>query len=130
MLPIVKVWTLDERRELRRRFPGTADSELAVLFGTSEDDVRAEAARLALGKDKDFFKSPMPRWTPVQIERLRALYPDHATLEIARLLGRTKESVFWKARELGLRKTELRVSMVGHENVRLRRRWPVPRNTG
>jgi len=44
-------------------------------------------------------------WSPSDIELLRQLYPHKRTIDIAAQLGRTVETVFTKARQLGLKKT-------------------------
>lgn len=45
-------------------------------------------------------------WTPVEERRLRRMYPSRSTHEVAEKLGRTVATVYRKARDLGLRKSE------------------------
>ena len=45
-------------------------------------------------------------WTPEEEVRLRDLYPDHPSHEVARALGRSRCAVFQRARLLGLGKSE------------------------
>lgn len=46
------------------------------------------------------------RWTPDEIAHLRLWFPDHATIEVARALGRPYTSVAQKAAVIGLVKSE------------------------
>lgn len=127
----MKRWTLDERAELRRIYPRSDDAELARRFGTTVEEVQAEASRHALGKDKAKFRgAPMPRWSAEELERLQELYPSHSNREIARVLGRTEASVTRQGARLGLRKSEARRALAGVENVQLRRVAPPKRSAG
>ncbi len=45
-------------------------------------------------------------WTPIEIETLAQLYPDTRTADLAALLGRPVLTVYAKAKNLGLRKSE------------------------
>lgn len=126
----VKVWTLDERRDLRALYRVAIDSELAERFHCSESELRAEARRLALSKDRRLFGGgDARRWENGELERLRELYPDHATRQIARILGRSELSVLRRATRLGLQKSALRRAVMAAEIVHVRR-WRRPRNTG
>ena len=44
-------------------------------------------------------------WHPVEIELLVALYPDHATAKLAACFDRSERSVYYKAYQLGLKKS-------------------------
>jgi hypothetical protein len=68
----------------------------------------------------------MPRWTPPEVERLRAIYPDRDNLAVAQALGRTVTSVANKANQLGLRKSPLLLADIGRANVSLRYRPAAP----
>jgi len=121
----MKLWTPDDRRELRQSYAGTEDAALAARMGISVEELRGEAGRLALSKNKAVFHGQaMPRWNDAELARLRSLYQAHSNREIGRLLGRSENSVSRKGARLGLRKNDLRRAIAGAENVRLRRTSP------
>jgi hypothetical protein len=62
----------------------------------------------------------MPRWSPAETERLRALYPDRDNLTVAKELGRTVTSVANKANQLGLKKSPGLLADIGRANVGVR----------
>ncbi len=45
------------------------------------------------------------KWHEVEVELLVALYPDHATAKLAAAFDRTERSVYYKAFQLGLKKS-------------------------
>jgi hypothetical protein len=51
-------------------------------------------------------RAPRLFWTPEEDQQLRQLYPDLTAAECGRRIGRTKASVFQRARILGLEKSE------------------------
>lgn len=118
----------EERLEFKRLYGTRSDEDLSVVFGRRLDVVRATAAELCLSKDKAFVRresrgreaTRMPRWTKAELERLVALYPSTANLEIARLLQRSVKSVVSKAHHLGLHKDIARLQEMGRENVAVR----------
>lgn len=116
-------WSPEDVRILRRDFSSTPTPKLARRLRRDEGDVEREAKRYALSKNKRLFEGQaMPRWTPEELETLRALYPTTSNLVIARQLGRSMKSVVSKASGLGLRKDETRLVEMGRENVLHRRR--------
>ena len=116
--------------QLLKELHGTRTNEdLEVCLQRSRQEIASMAARLCLSKDKRFVKSRtqeqrqrMPRWTPAEIERLAALYPDRQNLEVARLLQRSVASVANKAHQLGLVKNDELLARIGRANVALRYR--------
>ena len=62
----------------------------------------------------------MPRWSLDDIGVLREMYSGHSNLDIAKRLNRTVKSVVSKAHDLGLKKSEERLRVMGRENVRVR----------
>lgn len=46
------------------------------------------------------------QWTPTELDMLRRAYPDTVTAVLANALGRPIKSVYQKARELGISKSE------------------------
>jgi hypothetical protein len=71
-------------------------------------------------------KSAIPPrlWTAGELRRLRRLYPDSGSLEMARLLGRTRKSVNSKAKVLGLRRNRDYQAWSEREIAELRRLYP------
>ncbi|MEO0479440.1 MAG: hypothetical protein AAF196_08170 [Planctomycetota bacterium] len=105
---IDRPWSRAEQAFLRRAYGRRQDCDLALILRRHEVDVTAEAKRQGLGKDRrQIFAQgrPMPRWTEPEIERLRADFADRPTREIAKLLGRSTQSVQSKAKQLGLKKS-------------------------
>lgn len=43
-------------------------------------------------------------WLVPELAKVATLYPDHTSEEIAKILGRSKNSVQWAVRSSGLRK--------------------------
>lgn len=120
-------WTQEEIAEFKRLYGTRTDQDLALIFERSMEAVKRLAARLCLAKDKAFLKkivgpsaSKMPRWDPVEVEKLVVLYPVQANLEIAQKLNRSVKSVVSKAHNLGLKKEPDRLRQMGRENVSLR----------
>lgn len=103
------------------------DEELARFFERSLTSIRALAEDLRLAKDKAWLRrvqgpraTRMPRWTRADIRLLREQYATSANLELARKLRRSVASVVSKARLLGLKKSQKRLSSMGRENVSVR----------
>lgn len=123
-------WSQDDLAGLKRVYGTRADEDLAILFGRRVEEVRRQAERLCLGKDKAFLRrrnggqktTRMPRWTSEELEFLQELYPTVSNLEIAKRLGRSVKSVVSKAHHLGLRKDRERLREMGRQNVSLRYR--------
>ena len=67
------------------------------------------------------------RWTPSEIDALRAAYPDTPTDEVVRALGHPRSSVYAKAKSLGLRKSA--AFMASDRSGRLQRGETDPRRT-
>ena len=58
----------------------------------------------------------MPRWTKVEIKRLRKWYATLSTSELAEKLGRSEKAVSSKAHSLGLAKSEAYLENMGRKN--------------
>lgn len=122
-------WTSEEDELLTRLYGSRSDEDLSLVFTRPLRDIGLRAKELALSKDKAYrarlfgaFSTPMPRWSEADIKRLQVLYSTTPTASLARLFGRSVKSVAGMARRLHLRKTAARMSEMGRENVRLRRR--------
>lgn len=122
-------WTQHELGMLKNLYGTRTDEDLELALLRPRGEIAATAAQLCLAKDKRFARrnhkaghSPMPRWTDPEVERLRAVYPDHDNLAVARLLGRTVASVANKASQLGLRKSRDLLARIGRTNIAQRRR--------
>lgn len=125
-------WTRSEEILLKRIYSNRTDEDLEVCLSRSRAQIVKTAARLCLAKDKRFSankgrstrrkKTPMPRWSPEDEQRLEELYPDLDNLEIAKILGRTVASVANKGSQMGLRKSATSLARMGKDNVALRYR--------
>lgn len=63
-------------------------------------------------------------WTPTEIDMLRRLYPQHTSVGVARLLGRSQSSVHQKATALGIAKSpEFRAALT-RERMRTGQQHP------
>lgn len=58
-------------------------------------------------------------WMPEHLATLRAMYPDHATADVARMLGRSIQAIHEKAGKQGLKKSA--AFLAGDKSGRLRR---------
>ena len=122
-------WSRDEIAELKRIYGTRTSDDLSRVFGRSTKDIESVAKELALAKDKAFIRkikgeasTRMPRWTPAELEILRADYERCSNLDIAHRLNRSVKSVVSKAHNLGLKKSPDRLREMGRENVSLRYR--------
>lgn len=113
--------SLDSLAFLRRNFGTLSNEQLAARLGCTVQQIEAAAAELALAKNKKLFERDMPRWSAVDLDKLRRLYPLQSNLAIARELGRSVKSIMAKAARLKLTKAPERKRAMGAENVRLRR---------
>ncbi len=126
-----------ELEYLKHAYGTRPDWALTLVLGRDVHAMRRKANELCLGKHRGVepielpvlekhvvieAQAPlrMPRWTPEEVEHLRALFADRANLDIAKELGRSVKSVVAKANELGLKKTASRLRAMGRENVRIR----------
>ena len=116
-------WSRAELTFLKKIYGGRTDEDLAAALSRSVDEIAAKARELCLAKDKGVGTGiRMPRWTPDEVARLRAIYPDKTNLEIARALGRSVTSIANKAHQLGLSKSQRALRMMGRKNVAIRHR--------
>lgn len=114
-------WSAADDRLLKELYGTRRDRDLEVCLSRSVAEIRARARELCLAKDKRFASQRMPRWSEEEIEELRAWYPDHANLDVARRLGRSVVAVANKASQLGLRKSDRFLRAMGERNVSARR---------
>ncbi|MEM7515832.1 MAG: hypothetical protein AAF368_02765, partial [Planctomycetota bacterium] len=117
-------WSSEEVADLKKLYGTRTDEDLALIFGRSVREIKERAQRYCLAKDKAFIRritgettTRMPRWDQAEIDKLRELYPDHANLDIAKMLNRTVKSIVSKAHNLGLKKDDERLRAMGRENV-------------
>lgn len=121
-------WAPDEIALLKELYAGRDDVDLEVCLSRSADDIVTMATELCLRKDKGARQHrrvgpiSMPRWTDVEVARLRALYPTRQNLEIAREIGRSVTSVANKAHQLGLKKSNEVRKQIGAANAAARSR--------
>lgn len=124
--------TVDEVVRFKRFYGTRSDEDLSIIFGRRLQVIRDLGKQLCLSKDKVFLrrasggeaKTKMPRWTAVELDRLRELYPAMSNLDIAQELGRSVKSVVSKAHNLRLKKDKARLQQMGRQNVRLRYQRP------
>lgn len=115
-------WTPDELVTLRERYGSTSTDILSDLLGRPAEEIDAKATALALAKDKRSFQGQrMPRWEPVELERLEQIYPMLSNIEVAQILGRSAKSVASMASRLGIRKDPDRLVTMGKTNRQMRR---------
>ncbi len=126
-IQVDELWAREELVQFKRIYGTRTDEDLALIFGRSLEAVRRLGEELKLAKDKAFLRkldgttsTRMPRWTEAELEKLCAMYPTHANLDIAGALGRSVKSVVSKAHNLGLKKDSARLRAMGRENVSLR----------
>jgi len=114
--PACRKWTARELRLLRRRYADTPATEIAAALDRKVHEIYYQAAAQKLRKSKSFKSQFMKqqiatngplwgsRWTPAQVERLRALYPHHPTKAIVAEVGHPQSSCQQMARRLGIKK--------------------------
>lgn len=121
-------WTQEELADLKRLHGTRTDKDIARVFQRPEASVSAKATELCLAKDKAFVRklagekstTRMPRWSPDEIVKLKAMYSESSNLDIALALDRSVKSVVSKAHNLGLKKDPQRLIEMGRQNVSLR----------
>lgn len=135
--PRVGAWSPAEQKLLKQLYGTRDDRDLEVCLQRPEREIAAVAQRLCLAKDKRYLarwsgpsprpasearerRARMPRWTAAEIQRLRAVYPDHDNLTVARQLGRSVTSVANKANQLGLKKSSAVLAAIGRTNISIR----------
>lgn len=114
--PAFRKWTARELRLLRKRYAATPATDIAAALDRKLHEIYYQAAARKLHKSKSFKSRFMKqqiakngplwgsRWTPAQLERLRALYPDHPTKAIVPEVGHPQSSCEQMARRLGIKK--------------------------
>ena len=95
-----KKWTKGERDMLTRLFPDAHLGSLAARFNVTTTALRAKAHRMRLRR----VVNVKTRWSSDDVAYLREHYATMSALDIARVLGYTTHSVYYKATTLGLRK--------------------------
>lgn len=125
-------WTPEELALLKRHYGSNRDELLSETLERTVDEVRGKAAELALHKNKGQYPgmAPMKRWTEDEERILRELHPTTPNVEIARILGRSRQAVVSKAHVLCLFKTDERLRAMGRANVALRRSRRPDREVG
>lgn len=88
----------------RAIFPVTPTPEVARRLWRSRSSIKNRAAALHLRKDRSV--SMRKRWLPEEDDAIRRRYPDEKTDAIARDLGRPLQSIYRRARQLGVDKSE------------------------
>ena len=95
-----KKWTKDERDMLTRLYPDAHLGSLAAHFGVTTIALRAKAHRMRLRR----VVNVKTRWSSDDVAYLREHYATMSARDIARVLGYTTHSIYYKATTLGLRK--------------------------
>ncbi|MHC5062691.1 MAG: hypothetical protein ACYTG5_01800 [Planctomycetota bacterium] len=121
-------WTAEDMSLLKELYGTRRDEDLEVCLSRSVAEIRDAASRLCLAKDKaelgpaQGLQIRMPRWSVEDVDTLQRLYPHRENLEIARILGRSANSVANKAHKMGLKKTADNLAEMGRRNVSIRYR--------
>jgi len=106
-------WTEEEIQLLKKLYPIKFNREIASILGRSIYSIEKQANRLGLKKKPIVFKkgtikmlrkNEMKPWSKKDIEKLKRLYPNLPTDEVAKILGRTVKAVKHKAYALGIKK--------------------------
>ena len=137
-------WQRAEIQLLKDLFGTRRDADLEVCLSRPRAEILRKAVELCLAKDKRFAaresrraatralteadseagpgleRARMPRWRPEEVARLRAIYPFHDNLTVARELGRSVTSVANKANQLELGKSAALLTELGRTNVGFR----------
>lgn len=115
-LAACRKWTAREISLLRAQYANTSGLELAAKLDRKTHEIYTKSKALNLHKNRSFKSRFMKqqiakngplygsRWTPDQTERLRQLYPDRPTKDVAAAVGHPKMSCYGMARRLGLKK--------------------------
>ena len=90
-------WTNEEIDVVRREYQGTHASrdDLAAKLGVTPYAVAGVVSKMGLAKIVD-----RKAWTPDEVERLRTLSEEHSLNKVAKLMGRSVNSVTVKAKRL------------------------------
>ncbi|MFN0207830.1 MAG: hypothetical protein ACKVS6_16095 [Planctomycetota bacterium] len=139
----------DELKRFKSIYGSREDEHLAIVFGCPIEDIQNTAKEMQLAKDKSSIRKwrvrsapaqrngeagagapgidtsayvamKMPRWTPAEIQQLRALYPSALNVHIARAIGRSVKSIMSKANDLKLGKSKEFLAEMGKSNVSVR----------
>ena len=100
MNPNDKPWTIGEEMRLRREFPYRTNTELARMFGRTQQALCVKASKLGLKKDHYGIV-----WTQTQLSTLMRFFPTMFNADLAKILGVSQRTMIRKARELGLEKS-------------------------
>jgi hypothetical protein len=94
----MKVWTTDQERLLREKYPVLTSRELAVLFpDRTAGMIRQKAKRMKLGKARF-------RFTREQLDELKRDYPATSSAGLAKRYGCTLSAIYRASWGLGLKK--------------------------
>ena len=85
---------------LRREFPYRTNTELARMFGRTQQALCVKASKLGLKKDHYGIV-----WTQTQLSTLMRFFPTMFNADLAKILGVSQRTMIRKARELGLEKS-------------------------
>lgn len=81
------LWTDSERARLRELRPHMALKQIAAELGRPLGSVAHESARMKL------FRPRGTSWTPEEMDRIAAWWPDYSASEIGEKLGRSRNAV-------------------------------------
>jgi hypothetical protein len=98
-----KSWTPAEEATLRELYPATKSDRLAEIFGRSKKAVGGRAK--VLGLQKAIGHGGKVAWTNTLDRKLRRLYPDTHSDELARKLNVSVLALYQRAQKLGIRKS-------------------------
>lgn len=107
-------WTADDDEVIRKRYPNEAASVIADDLGVAITTLYKRANDLGVKKSPEFLASPASGrrdntrwiWTADRDKQLRERYPDEAASKLAADLGVTLKSLYGRAKQLGVVKSE------------------------
>lgn len=110
-----RAWSAAEDALLLELWPRTRTDAMPELLGRSHSSIRNRVTALHLRKNSDV--SMRRPWTGEEDARLRALYGNNDTIEVAERLGRTVSAVYGRVNVLGLEKDPGFISTTGRRHA-------------
>lgn len=101
-------WNEEDLRYLINNFEDGDRKEITKRLNRSWKSIRGKANELGLKRNEELWKKGKP-WTDEQIEYLKNNYKTTPVDEIAKVLGRSRKSIFEKASILGLSKDNYKI---------------------
>jgi len=117
-----KEWSEKEKQRLLELSKNMPVDEIAHEFNKYSSAIRTQARMLGIKLITNGLKAKL--WTEDELTQLRNLIPIHTTLEVAKIIGRTEDSIRKKAKKLGLKVKTKRNWWTEEEIVKLQELAP------